>query len=220
MKIASTSDWHYNPGDRFPISYHLPEEVQRADIIVLVGDMLNFLPLGIKAWRDDMGRITIASLHDMLAHHEAIYVFGNHEGKFSYLKEAVEGTHIKAVRDYTIYKKEGLNDVCIHGHQLTPDWGILAPIADDFVELAVKYFPQQWYNFCVKQNWLPSHYGNPVSYKLLLLYWFRWCMEAAKDNCNYIIGHSHHKAHIVTPEKEMPDVIDLGTGEWHLIETR
>ena len=220
MRVAVTSDFHLNPGDIFP----KPEFVRIPDLVILNGDMRNFLPLGIKAWDTPEGHLTIQSLHSALDDLEVIDIFGNHEGRFNWLKESNVGSHFISEREHTI-KIKPLPYHFEHGHKFT-EWWLLSHIADDVVEWLTTQpiIRQHWYNFCVKMGWLPSKYihdwgGNPIpKYPHIVgLYWANVFREAQRRKVNMVVGHSHCQCHLSTPHPEVPDVIDLGAKHWTII---
>ena len=214
MRVAVTSDFHLNPGDIFP----KPEFDRTPDLVILNGDMRNFLPLGIKAWDTPEGHLTLQSLHSALDSWEVIDVFGNHEGCYEWLKWADADTHFQPVKKFVIpATRDHLAYKFVHGHQLTPDWGIIAPIAYNFIEFAVKFFPNQWYKFCKRMRWLPSNYATNPHFNLYTKYWGIWGDRAGIENCNYVIGHSHLPGGIITLYPKVPDVIDLGAKQWTII---
>ena len=219
-RIAVTSDFHLNPGDIFP----KPEFDREPDLVILNGDMRDFLPLGIKAWDTPEGHLTIQSLHSALGDYETVDLMGNHEGRFSWLCESNEGSHFVSMRELTI-KAKPLPYHFEHGHKLT-EWWLLRHIADDWVEWITTHpiIRQRWYNFCVKRGWLPGHYmhsldGNPVpKYPHIVgLYWWRVFKKAQEKGMNYVVGHSHCQCHLATLHPEIPDVIDTGSKVWTIL---
>ena len=59
MNHYTTSDWHLNPGDKFPDCSHLPN-------LTVAGDLLNIIPLGMDRWRTPEGYETCRSVADGL----------------------------------------------------------------------------------------------------------------------------------------------------------
>ena len=134
-RVACTSDWHLRPGDIFPKPFFAESEYYDGhppDLVILNGDMRDFLPLGTKAWDTPEGHLTIQSLHSALEDYETVDLMGNHEGRFSWLKESNEGSHFISKREHTI-KAKPLPYRFEHGHKLT-EWWILRHIADDWTE--------------------------------------------------------------------------------------
>ena len=227
-RIAVTSDFHLNPGDIFPKPFFAEGselyDKRPPDLVILLGDMRNFLPLGIKAWDTPEGHLTIQSLHSALGDYETVDLMGNHEGRFSWLRESNEGSHFVSMRELTI-KAKPLPYHFEHGHKLT-EWWLLRHIADDFVDwiTTLPIFRAWWYKFCVKQGWIPSKYmhdweGNlvPKYPDIVGLYWANVFREAQRRKVNMVVGHSHCQCHLSTPHPEVPDVIDLGAKQWTII---
>lgn len=228
--LATYSEGHYNPGDIMPPDTFTPY-VGAGDILILNGDMCNILPLGMKAWRTLAGRKTIDSIKTSVPKGcQGWYVYGNHEGRLSWLKELMAASSvindppIQIVRSIDIpYKGEIWHFE--HGHKFCYGWRWLRHVADDIVEwltsnpLTLKL----WYNFSVKRGWLPSKYmhdweGNPVSKKYRKLvghYWAEVLAEAHEQNMNYVVGHSHRRVTITT---DFVKVIDDGSQEIVLID--
>ena len=226
-RVACTSDWHLRPGDIFPKPFFAESEYYDGhppDLVILNGDMRDFLPLGTKAWDTPEGHLTIQSLHSALEDYETVDLMGNHEGRFSWLKESNEGSHFISKREHTI-KAKPLPYRFEHGHKLT-EWWILRHIADDWTEwiTTLPIFRAWWYKFCVQRGWLPSKYmhdwkGNPVpKYPSIVgLYWANAFRKAQQNKVNLVIGHSHCRAHLDTPHPRVPDIIDCGAREWTIL---
>ena len=225
--ILETSDAHLNPGNRCP--EHLIDMADKADMakspVVWNGDMLNILPLGMRAWRSVEGRFTIVDLVAKGMPEKGIYfIMGNHEGRLSWVKELF-GPYPDVIicrnLDLTHNGRKWHFD---HGHKFT-DWWLWRHIADDWCEWITTnpLMRKWWYDFCVKQGWIPSKYmhdwtGNPVSkfQQLVGYYWGRVLQEALSKNRNYCVGHSHIDTRIDTPFGI--SVVDGGVGKVNIIE--
>jgi len=209
MDRYALSDSHLDPGNKFTDYSYLNGQ------LIIVGDLLNILPLGIKQWQAPEGSYTIQSIVSGLPENHCI-LLGNHEGRLSWLQELFEGYDVKIARklDITIDSKRWHFE---HGHKFT-EWKFLSYFADDWVEWATTtpIVRSWWYKFCVKQGWIPSKYmhdwkGNPVSgyQKLVGGYWAMVLAYAYEHNCNMVVGHSHTKCYIDVKKHDI-EVIDLG----------
>jgi len=219
--VAVTSDWHLKPGmtvSRVPLA-------PKPDLVVLNGDMRDVLPLGMDAWRTMEGQITIRSLAYALRNYKVVDILGNHEGRFSWLLELDKGTHFSPQRNHTIYAQIGLPYRFEHGYKFT-EWRWLGYIADDVVELLTTHpwIRQWWYDFSIEMGWLPSKFCNPNPtpkyHHIVGLYWWHVFKHALKYKRNYVVGHSHCKAFLNTPHEMIPNVIDVGAGEWIYLEIK
>ena len=202
--VYAISDLHLNPGDRFPDYSGL------GGMLVVVGDLLNILPWGMNRWRIKEGYETCKSVADGLPEAHCV-LMGNHEGRFSWLRELLAesfGVSIARQLDIVPYHFE-------HGHKFT-EWRILRHIADDAVEwLTSNSFTRKlWYDFCIRQGWMPSCYANPgTKYeKMVGAYWALVLAQAHKEHWNYVIGHSHTSCNI-GPTEFGVQVIDLGNND-------
>ena len=214
MELWGTSDLHLNPGDVFPNYTGL-------DYLIVNGDLLNILPLGMNQWRTDAGKRTCQSIAAGLPKKHCL-IYGNHCGRLSWMKELLEepfGLNVQRQLDFIddddkIWHFE-------HGHRFT-QWWILRHGADDVVEWLTSNSAtrQWWFKFCVKKGWIPSKYmhdweGNPVSKwrKLVGHYWAMILTQAFNTGKNYVVGHSHVRPAQTIFDIEGIKVIDLGFRE-------
>lgn len=209
MAWLLTSDWHLNPGERMP--HWTKQDYPEVTDIVLNGDLLNILPLGIRQWQTSEGRTTVESIARLTEVARVHFIFGNHEGRLSWVKSLF--------RDYP--KVEFHRNLPIefndekwwveHGHRFS-EWWLLRHIADDIVEwLTTNPLTRRlWYSLCVWRGWLPSKYLNPdvEKYKDTVIDCWALAMRAArKKRVCYIVGHTHTRATLSPPYAW---VVDLG----------
>jgi UDP-2,3-diacylglucosamine pyrophosphatase LpxH len=223
MAWLLTSDWHLHPGEKMP--NWTKKDFPTVTDIVLVGDMIDVLPLGLNQWRTTEGRTTIESIARLTEVAPVHYIFGNHEGRLSWLKLLFEDyPEVQISRDLQIEinsEKWWIE----HGHKYT-EWRLLRYIADDIVEwLTTNPITRRlWYNFCVRMHWLPGRYHNtnPTPQEeneeirqeryeeIVIVYWALLMRAARRRHMGYIVGHSHTRATIEPPYAK---VLDLGAKE-------
>lgn len=212
MSWLLTSDWHLNPGDIMPPL--TKKDFPNVTNIGLVGDIINVLPLGINSWKTTEGKTTIESIARLTELAPVYYVFGNHEGRLSWLKLLLKDyPEVQILRSIEV-NVNGEKWRIEHGHRFS-EWCLLRYVADDIVEwfttnpLTLKL----WYRFCVKMGWLPGQYLNSRAirrekYERKIIAYWAFIMNAARSKEEgYIVGHSHTRATINPP---FGKVIDLG----------
>jgi UDP-2,3-diacylglucosamine pyrophosphatase LpxH len=210
-----TSDWHLNPGDK--MAHWTKQDYPMVTDIGLVGDIINVLPLGMKTWRTTEGRTTIESIVRLTEVAPVHFIFGNHEGRLSWLKSLFkDNPEVQISRNLEI-EINGEKWWIEHGHKFT-EWWLLRHVADDVVEwlTTTPLTRKLWYRFCVKMGWLPGQYlstklDRQEKYEEITIAYWAFLMSAArKRRMGYIVGHSHTRA---TLEPPYANVIDLGARE-------
>ena len=204
MSVYAISDIHLEPNDSWTRTLKLPESGK----LILVGDTFNVLPYGWNRWQEDDAQAAVKSL---LSHipKDSVFVFGNHDGRLSWLKALV--APFPAVRQLDL-EIQGRRFRFLHGHQFTY-WRILARVADEFVETMVgcSLTRKAWYNFCRSKRWMAS--GMPQSnpkYAAILITAWGWAMKEALDKkTNLVMGHTHTQWFSWT---QSYTVTDLGAG--------
>lgn len=200
------SDLHMNPGDKVPDNLADKFCGANSNIHILLGDIINVLPLGMGVWRTEDGVATIKDIIGKLM--PDYWVFGNHEGRMAWLRELLKPyVGIKVIRSLDIgrYHFE-------HGHKLT-EWWLLRHIADDLVELATNnaLTRKWWYDFCKKRGWMPGSFPhNPKD--LRGFYWAMAFRASVKSEKIYVVGHSHVRVDIM-PKEILGGVVDIGAGQ-------
>lgn len=203
MKVFAISDIHLDPGNRWT------RDLTHLDKLVIVGDAFNVLPYGWKRWQEEDARATVRSLLSLIPK-DSVFVFGNHDGRLSWLKTLV--APFPAVRQLDL-EIQGRRFRFMHGHQFTY-WRILAPIADEFVETLVgcSLTRKAWYDFSKSKGWMATGMppGNPKYAAMLITAW-GWAMKEALDKkTNLVMGHTHTRWFSWT---QSYTVTDLGAGE-------
>lgn len=217
------SDEHLNPGDTFRCAFF-------HHVLISDGDLLNIIPLGMKAWREPAGRFTIESIMASVGKRPFIVIVGNHEGRESWVKELFQDyPNVFVCKEYEFIVNDLLYRVK-HGHQFAPDWNIISKYADDVVLFCTGWSPllmKGWYWFCRKMGWIPSKFvatekslvrkivtwKNPKDYvELVPIVWSQALREAHSTGrpTRVVIGHTHSPIEI-GPSEFGCSVLDLGS---------
>ena len=197
---------------------HYPEfDEHSISDIVLVGDIINILPNGLRQWEGVEGKVTIQSIADLAKIAKLHYIFGNHEGRLKWLTEL-----FSTFPDVNIYKEQtfeisGEKWHVEHGYKFN-EWRVLHYFADDIIEFLTTHplLCGSWYKFCKRVGWLPGQYErrtikHQLRYENRIIAYWAWVMhEARKKNMNFIVGHSHSRVII---EPNFIKIIDLGVNE-------
>ena len=191
------SDIHLSPGDEYPsVDLHGP--------LVLVGDVFNILPWGIKAWRTLKGIRTVNSLLDCLDD-DAVFISGNHD-PYGWLQELVP--------DYRVERRYQVDGwTFMHGHQFAPDWHYLSFVAPQFQEFMLSHVwtAKLWYWYCKRQGWMAT--GTTESNKkyeeMVSMVW-GMANKYAHDHGNLCIGHTHSR---MTFQDDFVKIVDCGANE-------
>jgi len=226
----SISDIHINPGelikdicpnllDMFAQAKAIKRNFGKRVLVLLNGDILNILPLGMKSWRVPKGRKTIESIVLEAPREDFFWLFGNHCGRITWLRELVKPyPWVKIARnlDFEIGDKAYHAE---HSHRWT-EWFFLRWFADDFTEwittnpLTRKY----WYEFCKRQGWLPGSYPpNPRVDEIVGYHWGNMLRLSVRQGRIWVIGHTHRRVDLLPPDIK-GGVIDLGAREEVRIE--
>jgi UDP-2,3-diacylglucosamine pyrophosphatase LpxH len=207
------SDLHHNPGDKIhPALLKACLECYEDNLpLVIVGDLLNLVPLGLSAWTSSTeGRRTIFSITAELPKNTTL-ILGNHEGRLSWAKTLFPNV--------SIYREVVLGDdnrrkLVLHGHQLT-QWRALSWVADDVTEwlTTTSLTRHWWYEFCKRRGWMPGSFPTPRALKIHLFAWAALAWYGLQKQASMIIcGHSHD-AMEWHPGNLPVTVIDLGVAQ-------
>lgn len=196
MTRLLSSDWHCDPWELRPevVQWLKVGMAQRAELIG-VGDLLNILPWGEKRW-EMQSYGAIDQLKRILGGYLFNYLLGNHDPDEVWLKKMFADSP-----NIIITPKLHIDGVDIrHGHETFIDWAILRHFAPEVVNVAARYFPQQWYDFCRRMGWMPSTFQGTDEYHAVVLgVWMAAFKYSQKQNCSVIRGHTHHSAVLYEP---------------------
>jgi len=208
MIIATVSDIHLSPGDIFP------HDLRKYDMAVLVGDIINIIPYGMWAWRQDAGQVTINSIAEKCPS-RTIIIMGNHEGRVEWMEELFD--LFECVEEYdsvkignfdisllpkdehgspTVYVDRNYDIQAVydgdriilfrHGHQFAPDWKILFIGADDVNQFMTsgKIRRKLWYWWWLRKR-IPKSQKNPRDYSK----WYHLIWHKAQEYAiSYVDG--------------------------------
>jgi len=200
-----SSDWHCQPDELIPQARELIRMAQPGrDILVGVGDLFDFLPLGKDEFKNSKA---IDDFIDALGGQTFYYVAGNHD-PYRWVSERFRDyPNIIVMRSKTFEDKWH----CRHGHGWSHDWWLLQHFAAGLVEHMAEYFPGFWYWFSRRMGWIPSTYkratkappfGSPREMKKYLkerqkyndkvgVVWRNAIRCAQHENVSVIVGHTH-----------------------------
>jgi len=141
--------------------YHLaPGEVLNDYLDVAVGDMIDVIPLGVRAYMTPEGQRTIKSI----AEHVKVYVAGNHD-PYKALVKLFKGYDICIHQSCEFFVEHG-NTLSLdyssaryffrHGDTYAPDWWVIRRFAYTWTELVTRFSLTRklWYKFCRYKNWM------------------------------------------------------------------
>lgn len=190
-----SSDWHCQPDELIPQVKKLIEKAKPGeDILVGVGDLFDFLPLGKGKFKNSKA---IDSFIELLGGRDFYYVTGNHDPYPWVRKRLKDYPNIKVYRTLNWDDKWYFR----HGHSWADDWRYLRHIAPPFVEFMAEHCPRFWYWLSRRKGWMPSVYkehgyiGSPKERhkynKAVGTVWRRAIRRAQHNALAVIIGHTH-----------------------------
>lgn len=222
-----SSDWHCQPDELIPQAREL---IKRADpgkdILVGVGDLFDFLPLGKDKFKDSKA---IADFIEALGGQTFYYVAGNHDPYPWVRKRFKDYANIKVYRTLNWEDKWYFR----HGHSWADDWRYLRHIAPRFVEFMAEHFPRFWLWFSRRMGWMPSthkehgYVGSPRERhkynKAVGKVWRHAIRRAQHNDFTVMIGHTHcsgilRRAMDGEVKAVMADGGDLRDGTYLVIE--
>ena len=198
MAIIVTSDWHLRPGDTIPNFARRLLALGHKNDLVLNGDILDFIPYGIKAWLTPQGERTVHEFTEMFPP-KGHLVVGNHD-PMRYWRMVLKyyKLDLKPVR-YVRLSNRGALWHFEHGHTRT-QWSFLRYLAPGVTEFMTEYFPHQWDWLMRRFGWMRSpqtHWrpfrpkeANPMN-ELIMAVHMAWMRYALQTGMNVCIGHTH-----------------------------
>ena len=197
MFIVS-SDWHCPPDGLIPQAKKLIEKAKPGeDILVGVGDLFDFIPLGMDKFKNSKA---IDSFIELLGGQTFYYVGGNHDPYRWVRKRLKDYPNIKVSRTLNWENKLYFR----HGHGWSADWRFLRHFAPQFVEFMTEYLPGPWYRFCKWVGWMPSERkkksdaGGPKERKkyddAVRIVWRFAIRHAQHNSLSVVVGHTHCSA--------------------------
>ena len=193
MLIVS-SDWHCQPEELIPQARHIIEKADPGkDLLVGVGDLFNFLPLGKDKFKNSKA---IDDFIRLLGGQTFYYVTGNHD-PYPWVKQRFKDYPNIVVARIVNFKDRWYFR---HGHGWSHDWWLLRHFAPRVVEFMTEHFPRFWYCLSRKMGWLPSKqkevadvapserqkYDDAVG-----IVWRNDIQHAQHNNLAVIVGHTH-----------------------------
>ena len=224
MLIVS-SDWHCQPEELIPQARELIEKADPVkDILVGVGDLFNFLPMGKDKFKNSKA---IDDFVILLGGRTFYYVTGNHD-PYPWVKQRFKDyPNIKVARTLNFEDRWYFR----HGHGWSIDWWLLRHFGPGFVEFMAERFPKPWYWFSRKMGWIPSQQkkvadvapkeGQKYDDKVGIV-WRNAIQHAQHNNIVVIVGHTHCSGILKRAMNGVKTVIadggNLGDGTYLLID--
>ncbi len=224
MFIVS-SDWHCQPEELIPQAAELIGRAEPSDILIGVGDLFDFLPLGKEKFNNSRA---IDDFINLLGGREFYYIAGNHD-PFPWVKERFGSySNIKVSRTVTFDNRWRFR----HGHGWSCDWWLLRHFAPGVVEFMTDHLPTLWYWLSKKAGWIPSDHKRAVYFggsgerqqynDKVGIVWSNALQHAQHNDMSVIVGHTHCSG-VLTRAKNgckavIADAGDLRDGTYLLID--
>ncbi len=221
-----SSDWHCQPDELIPQAREIIGKAEPGkDILVGVGDLFDFLPLGKDRFKNSKA---IDDFILALGGQTFYYVAGNHD-PYPWVKERFKDyPNVMVVRHRSFEDKWYFR----HGHGWSHNWWFLRHFAAGFVEFMTDHLPRLWYWFSRRMGWIPSkhreaaHVGGPrerhkYNDKVGIV-WRNAIQHAQHNNISVIVGHTHCSGILKRAMNGLKAVIadggDLRDGTYLLID--
>jgi len=186
------ADLHQNPdvplSENFKALVHLARVKQ--DSLCIVGDFLQGLPWGSKAW---LNALCVQEIKDITQGVWVYLLWGNHDPPEFLRMLFGDCSNIIITRQIEVTYRD-TKIVLSHGHEFGPLWSWLQYGAPWFTNLMALHFPSWWYRFTKRMGWIPSQTKAEKRYhavvRAVMSGALRYC---SKNQCRYIHGHTHKK---------------------------
>jgi len=167
MTILAFSDLHEPPSkssDELRAIIRMAKEENAR--LISIGDTADMIPYGLHVFMVSGFRKTLLKELDG---YPIDLLAGNHDPE-RWLRRVFAGAPNIHIHQRLEFYWEPMDAYLHfrHGHDWTVDWGILRHVAPFFVRQATEFFPEQWYWFCERMEWIPSELKRERRYHFIV----------------------------------------------------